>query len=106
MYIAAFAGVMGSITLLLSGYNAYVETIGFISLLIESFLGAPQAISNFQRRSTAGMSLGMIGGWFLGDGFKTIWFIYKGEPFQFLMCGIIQLSFDVLILIQVLLYRH
>lgn len=96
---------MGVFTLLFSSFSIYVECIGFISLFTESFLGLPQAIANFKRRSTAGMSLGMIGGWFLGDGFKTIWFIIKGEPFQFLMCGIIQLSVDVIILIQVFMYR-
>lgn len=83
-----------------------MESVGTISLLVESLLGTPQAIANFKRKSTKGMSLGMIGGWFLGDGFKTIWFIINGEPLQFLMCGIIQLTVDVIILIQVFVYQN
>ena len=91
--------------MLFSRWFVYVEVIGFVSLATESLLGAPQALSNFKRRSCEGMSLAMIGGWFLGDSLKTIWFVVNGEPFQFLMCGIVQLALDIVILLQVFTYK-
>ena len=34
---------------------------------IESMLGVPQAYANWQKKSVQGLSLSMIGMWFLGD---------------------------------------
>ena len=104
-FVGVFSGVMGMMTLIFSSFSFYVETVGFLSLAIESLLGTPQAISNFRRHSCEGMSPAMIGGWFLGDSFKTVWFIINGEPAQFLMCGIVQLAVDVVILWQYITYR-
>ena len=42
--------------------------------------------------------------WFVGDSFKTIYFIVRDSPLQFLMCGSIQTFVDVLILFQVVSY--
>ena len=42
--------------------------------------------------------------WFAGDAFKTIFFIARKAPTQFLLCGIIQLAVDVGIAYQMLTY--
>ena len=83
-----------------------MNVIGFFALFIESLLGSPQAYKNFVSKSAAGVSFGMIGGWVFGDSIKTAFFIYDGAPFQFLMCGVIQLFFDFIIVLQIIIYSR
>ena len=49
--------------------------------------------------------------WFLGDFCKTVYFIAKVpyqitqlQPFQFILCGVIQLTVDIIILAQIIFY--
>ena len=44
--------------------------------------------------------------WFSGDTFKTGYFVARQSPIQFWVCGTLQVIVDVLILLQVLLYRN
>ena len=44
---------------------------------IEATLGLPQLISNYQNKSVQGLSLTMIGMWFMGDFAKTVYFIME-----------------------------
>eukprot|EP00128_Syssomonas_multiformis_P006288 Colp12_sorted_trinity150504_noHs@10454 len=81
-------------------YPSYVETLGYASTLTEATLGMPQLYANHKNRSTVGVSMGMVGGWLVGDSFKTIYFLAKGAPTQFLVCGIVQLVVDFLIINQ------
>ncbi len=46
----------------------------------------------------------MIGTWFLGDFFKTLYFVMERQPFQFVMCGAVQLTVDILIILQIIAY--
>jgi len=50
-------------------------------------------------------SVELIVSWFIGDGFKTIYFIFIGAPTQFIMCGALQLLVDILISFQILTYK-
>lgn len=56
-------------------FGYFGEMIGLISMSIEAALGIPQAYSNWSRRSVQGLSISMIGMWFLGDFAKTVYFI-------------------------------
>lgn len=47
----------------------------------------------------------MVFTWLVGDLYKTIYFIVRQAPFQFLICGCTQITFDILIFIQVILYK-
>ncbi len=47
----------------------------------------------------------MIGTWFCGDFFKTIYFIIMIQPIQFIIGGAIQLTIDLLIVIQIIAFR-
>lgn len=47
----------------------------------------------------------MVFTWFLGDLYKTVYFVVRSAPFQFILCGFTQITFDVLIFIQVLIYK-
>ena len=46
----------------------------------------------------------MIIAWLLGDAFKAFYFFRNVAPFQFIICGIIQLVVDVLISAQIFFY--
>ena len=43
--------------------------------------------------------------WFVGDLAKTIYFVYYEQPLQFVLCGCVQLTVDVIILGQLFVYR-
>lgn len=53
----------------------YGSFIGFASLSIEATLGMPQLLSNYRTKSVEGLSFFMIFTWFVGDFFKTLYFI-------------------------------
>ncbi len=42
--------------------------------------------------------------WAAGDIFKTVYFILRNAPKQFWLCGILQISIDVAILCQVIIF--
>ena len=58
-------------------FGYFGEMIGLLSMGIESTLGLPQLINNFRTKSVKGLSIQMIGLWFLGDFTKTIYFIME-----------------------------
>ncbi|KAL4449258.1 hypothetical protein ABPG74_015640 [Tetrahymena malaccensis] len=93
------------VTIMFTHNYAAVQIIGMISAMIEATLGFPQMIKNYQNQNASGISYGLIGSWFLGDFSKTIYFIYKSAPLQFTMCGVIQLTVDILIILQMKLYK-
>ncbi|OZC12618.1 PQ loop repeat protein [Onchocerca flexuosa] len=99
--IIAFIIFSSVLTYLLNGYVIYVEILGLIALLTEACLGFPQLKQNCSRRSTSGMSIGMVLIWMIGDFSKTAYFIYERSPVQFWLCGIIQIIIDLLIMLQV-----
>lgn len=68
-------------------------------------LAAPQFYKNFVKKSTRGMSVGMVLMWTAGDLFKTIYFILRNSPTEFLVCGILQASFNLGVLLQVYMYK-
>lgn len=100
--------VLSSATFVLTGISpVYNEIVGFLSVFIEACLGMPQFYRNFQKRSTAGMSIAMVTMWTCGDTFKTAYFHYRDAPKQFFICGILQILVDVAILLQIAAYgRH
>ncbi|KAK9712754.1 PQ loop repeat [Popillia japonica] len=90
---------------LLMDYIVFVEIVGFLAVFTEAMLGTPQLIKNYRSKSTEGMSIMMVFFWTCGDVFKTLYFKIREAPLQFWVCGCIQVSIDVLILLQVYLYR-
>jgi uncharacterized protein with PQ loop repeat len=87
-------------------YEWFVEVLGFLSLGIESTLGIPQLISNYRKQSTEGLSTTLILSWFLGDVFKTFYFVAQSSPMQFILCGTVQIIVDVLIFVQMFTYSR
>jgi hypothetical protein len=103
-FLVGFTVLVGCLYLLLSGIPVFIEILGIISLGIEATVPLPQAISNYKRKSVEGFSLYVMAMWFGGDSFKLFYFIFTGSPFQFIMCGAVQLSIDMVILGQFVLY--
>eukprot|EP00695_Tsukubamonas_globosa_P003108 TRINITY_DN474_c0_g1_i1.p1 TRINITY_DN474_c0_g1~~TRINITY_DN474_c0_g1_i1.p1 ORF type:complete len:229 (+),score=77.95 TRINITY_DN474_c0_g1_i1:68-754(+) len=101
-FLAAFVSGLLTLSTLFISQPWYVEFLGYAALLIESTLGIPQWVKNQMTKSTAGLSGVLIITWFAGDAFKTIYFISKAAPFQFILCGSIQLTVDILVLFQIL----
>ena len=62
-------------------FGYYGQMVGMASLTIESFLGFPQLFANYQKRSTKGLSYMMIMTWFVGDFFKTIYYVIEVNNF-------------------------
>lgn len=91
---------------LLIDQSFFVELVGFLAVFTEAMLGTPQLIKNFQHKSTEGMSISMVIMWTCGDIFKTLYFLFREAPLQFWVCGSIQVAVDVLILIQVYVYKQ
>ncbi|XP_044266704.1 solute carrier family 66 member 2 isoform X2 [Tribolium madens] len=83
----------------------FVELMGFLAVFTEAMLGTPQLVKNFKSKSTEGMSVSMVIMWTCGDVFKTLYFLLREAPIQFWICGSVQVAVDVLILLQVYIYR-
>ncbi|KAJ3633981.1 hypothetical protein MTP99_010893 [Tenebrio molitor] len=83
----------------------FVEIMGFLAVFTEAMLGTPQLVKNCKNKSTEGMSLSMVLMWTCGDIFKTLYFLFREAPVQFWICGSVQVAVDVLILLQVYIYR-
>jgi len=49
-------------------------------------------------------SIGLIFIWFAGDLGKTLYFILKKTPIQFILCGFTQIIIDLWILLQIHVY--
>ncbi|XP_063155081.1 solute carrier family 66 member 2 isoform X2 [Candoia aspera] len=99
--VLAFTGVTGCITYLSLDSGIFVETLGFLAVFIEAMVGIPQLYRNYQNRSTEGMSVKMVLMWTSGDTFKTVYFLLNQAPFQFSVCGLLQVFVDLAILLQV-----
>jgi solute carrier family 66, member 2 len=76
------------------------DVLGIVALVIEACLPVPQCYSNYERKSTRGLSMFMVYTWMAGDSFKTFYYAYRDVPTYFLVCGCFQLSVDLLILYQ------
>ncbi|XP_017782135.1 PREDICTED: PQ-loop repeat-containing protein 1 isoform X1 [Nicrophorus vespilloides] len=100
-----FTIVSSFLMYLLMDYVIFVETVGFLAVFTEAMLGAPQLVKNFKNKSTEGMSITMVALWTFGDIFKTAYFFIREAPLQFWICGCLQVSIDLLILLQVYIYR-
>ncbi len=47
----------------------------------------------------------MIFLWALGDSFKFVYYVMRKQPLQFILCSVIQITFDFSILSQFYIYK-
>ncbi|XP_051879663.1 solute carrier family 66 member 2 isoform X1 [Pristis pectinata] len=102
--VLAFTVVAAYITYLLIDSSLFVEMLGFFAVFTEAMLGTPQLYRNYENKSTEGMSITMVLMWASGDTFKTAYFILNQAPFQFWICGLLQVCVDITILFQAYYY--
>ncbi|VVT43553.1 uncharacterized protein SAPINGB_P000038 [Magnusiomyces paraingens] len=79
----------------------YIQTLGFVGLMLEAILPLPQLIVNAQRHSVQGFRLSLLLNWLAGDASKIFYYLYgTSDPeklaFQFMMCVVIQTILDLI----------
>ncbi|RDB20881.1 PQ-loop repeat-containing protein 1 [Hypsizygus marmoreus] len=108
-YIEFLAGVIlcQAILFLIFGRSeVFISFLGFVALGLESTLPIPQLISNYQRESLYGFRMSTLIGWAGGDSFKAVYFFLQHSPLPFKVCSIFQLSIDLAIVVQLLVYGN
>ncbi|KAF9648952.1 hypothetical protein BDM02DRAFT_3269096 [Thelephora ganbajun] len=92
--------------LIFGRFDVFISILGFLALGLESTLPIPQLISNYKRRSLYGFRMSALIGWVAGDSYKVAYFFIRDSPIQFKVCAIFQLSVDMVIVVQRILYRN
>jgi uncharacterized protein with PQ loop repeat len=105
-FLIIFTALLGGAVYCFIDNEPFIESLGYCALVTESMLGVPQVIRNYRKRSVAGMSLSMVFMWLAGDTFKTGYFIANAVPYQFWLCGLVQMTIDIVILFQVCLFKQ
>ncbi|CAD6884808.1 unnamed protein product [Tilletia controversa] len=105
-WLAGYTAVLGLYVLLLGRFPFFNGALGFYALGLEALLPLPQMLANYRAQSLAGLSPVLIAAWLGGDMAKTVYFVYQSSPPQFLVCGLIQLSIDLVICYQAYIYRE
>lgn len=105
-FLFIYSITVGTITYIMIDNILYVEILGYFALLIEAMLAMPQMIKNFKKKSVVGLSVGMVLMWMLGDTYKLAYFIINKQVLQFKACAIIQITIDLIIIVQILVFSH
>lgn len=84
--------------------SIYTELIGTFALMTEATLAMPQFWQNYRCQSTRGLRVELVAAWTLGDAAKTVLFVARRSPIQFLVCGLVQLLVDFGIFYQMRVY--
>nr|CAG8543428.1 6679_t:CDS:2 [Entrophospora candida]CAG8569561.1 10568_t:CDS:2 [Entrophospora candida] len=106
IFLLSLTGILGIFYFLFDKDGVFIEILGYLSLGIESTVPMPQALVNFKYKSVSGFSRWILVTWFIGDSFKTFYYIFTTAPIQFIICGIIQLSVDGVIVLQFVIYGN
>ena len=83
----------------------FMEILGYISTAIDVFLGLPQIFTNYKLQSGRSLSTIMIGSFLLGDTFRTYYYVTTKSPFQFILCGFLQVTINIILMLQIFYYR-
>jgi len=105
-FLAGYIVFLTILVLIFGRVEIFVWLLGFFALGLESTLPLPQFISNYKQKSLYGFRASTLVGWVGGDFFKTVYFFAQGSPLQFKICAIFQLSVDIAIIGQRLIYGN
>ena len=83
----------------------FMEILGYISTAIDVFLGLPQIFTNYKLQNARSLSTIMIGSFLLGDTFRTYYYVSTKSPFQFILCGFLQVTINIILMLQIFYYR-
>lgn len=105
-FILIFTVILMFFSIIITFSNeTYVNILGIFSTGIESLLGLPQLITNYQMKYTKNISIVMLLLWIVGDSLKIVYYVYQESPIHFIYCGEFQLVVDFLIFFQVFYYK-
>jgi len=105
-FLAGWILCLAILILIFGRSEIFVGALGFFALGLESTLPIPQLISNYRQRSLYGFRMSTLVGWFGGDAFKTAYFFLQRTPLQFQVCAIFQVSIDIAIIGQRIVYGN
>ena len=106
-YSIVLAILIGFVCFIFGIHNKiFLEILGYIATGIDVFLGMPQIYTNYRLKNSHSLSTIMIISFLLGDLFRTYYYITTKSPFQFILCGIMQVSINVILLIQIIYYKR
>ncbi|KAH9975867.1 hypothetical protein BGW80DRAFT_1168805 [Lactifluus volemus] len=103
-FLAGFIVFLTILVLIFGRVDAFIWLLGFFALGLESTLPLPQFFR--LQKSLYGFRMSTLVGWVGGDSFKTVYFFAQGSPLQFKICAIFQLSVDIAIIVQRLVYGN
>ena len=83
----------------------FLEILGYIATGIDVFLGLPQIYTNYKLKNSHSLSTIMVLSFLLGDLFRTYYYITTKSPFQFILCGIMQVSINIILMLQIIYYK-
>ena len=82
------------------------QTMASVATVIEIGSAVPQILTIFINKSANGVSRGMVGIWLCSDSYKTIYFVMKDQPMQFILTGFFQAMLDLTLICQMVIYRN
>ena len=83
----------------------FMEILGYIATAIDVFLGLPQIYTNYKLQNAHSLSTIMVGSFLLGDTFRTYYYVTTKSPFQFILCGFLQVTINIILMLQIFYYR-
>ena len=88
------------------GFNHkyFINLLGTISVGCESVIAIPQIKENYKTKNAKNISAIMIFMWLGGDIFKTMYYIVYNSPIQMIFGGFAQVSLDLILSSQIVLY--
>ena len=105
-YSVVLAILIGFVCFIFGIHNKiFMEILGYISTAIDVFLGLPQIFTNYKLQSAHSLSTLMIGSFLLGDTFRTYYYVTTKSPFQFILCGFLQVTINIILMLQIFYYR-
>ena len=105
-YSIILAILIGFVCFIFGIHNKiFLEILGYIATGIDVFLGLPQIYTNYKMKNLHSLSTIMVTSFLLGDSFRTYYYIYTQSPFQFILCGIMQVSINIILLLQIIYYK-
>jgi hypothetical protein len=107
IFICFITMLITIISLIIGFHNKpYVFILGVITAIIESFSDLPQIYEIYISKNPFTFSYLLLFFWVSGDIFKVSYFFCRETPIQLILCGIFQLTTDIILSLQIIYYRY
>ena len=107
IFIFLISMIITVLSLMIGFHNKpYVFILGVITSIIESFSDLPQIYEIYISKNPYTVSCLLIFCWVSGDIFKVSYFFCRDTPIQLILCGLFQLTTDIILSMQIIYYRY